>query len=326
MRRREFITLLGGAISVWPFAAHAQKSKAVPKVGFLFPGPEEVAKSRRVPLLDGLRSEGFREPDQVTLVTRATNGDLTRISPLLNELIAEKVDVLIPTGPPLTRAAHSLTTSIPIVTFDLETDPVESGWIQGYAHPGGNITGVFSDFPDFSAKWLELLKEAVPDCAHIVVLWDPTTTTVQTKAIAVVAQQVHVDIEVLEIKGSAELDAVFETVNARHPDGLLILSSPVVSIYSKRIAELALKYRMPAISLFSNFARTGGLISYGPNLDDLYRETGAMAGKVLKGTKPADLPAERPTRFELIVNLQTAKALNLTMPTSILLRADEVIE
>jgi putative ABC transport system substrate-binding protein len=285
-----------------------------------------VAKSRRVPLLDGLRSEGFREPDQVTLVTRATNGDLTRISPLLNELIAEKVDVLIPLGPPLTRAAHALTTSVPIVTFDLETDPVESGWIQGYAHPGGNITGVFSDFPDFSAKWLELLKEAVPDCAHIVVLWDPATTTVQTKAIAVVAQQVHVDIEVLEIKGSAELDAVFETVNARHPDGLLILSSPVVSIYSKRFAELALKYRMPAISLFSNFARNGGLISYGPKLDDLYRETGAMAGKVLKGTKPADLPAERPTRFELIVNMQTAKALNLTMPTSILLRADEVIE
>jgi putative ABC transport system substrate-binding protein len=158
------------------------------------------------------------------------------------------------------------------------------------------------------------------------VLWDPTTTTVQTKAIAVAAQQVHVSSEVVEIKEAAELDAVFETVNARRPDGLLILSSPLVSINSKRLAELALKYRVPAISLFSNFARTGGLLSYGPNLNDLYREAGAMAGKVLKGTNPAILPAERPTRFELIVNLQTAKALNLTMPTSILLRADEVIE
>jgi putative tryptophan/tyrosine transport system substrate-binding protein len=326
MQRREFITLLGGAISAWPFAAHAQGLKAIPKVGFLFPGPEEVAKSRRVLLLDGLRSEGFREPDQVTLVTRATNGDLTRISPLLNELIAEKIDVLIPLGPAVTRTALSLTTSVPIIVFDLETDPIESGWLRSYAHPGGNITGIFSDFPDFSAKWLELLKEAVPNCAHIVVLWDPTTTTVQTKAIAVAAQQVHVSSEVVEIKGAAELDAVFETVNAHRPDGLLILSSPLVSIYSKRLAELALKYRMPAISLFSNFARTGGLLSYGPNLNDLYREAGAMAGKILKGTNPAILPAERPTRFEMIVNLQTAKALNLTMPTSILLRADEVIE
>jgi len=326
MRRREFITLLGGAISAWPLAAHAQGLKAIPKVGFLFPGPEEVANSRRVLLLDGLRSEGFREPDQITLVTRATNGDLTRISPLLNELIAEKIDVLIPLGPAVTRAALSLTTSVPIVIFDLETDPIESGWLRSYAHPGGNITGIFSDFPDFSAKWLELLKEAVPNCAHIVVLWDPTTTTVQTKAIAVAAQQVHVSSEVVEIKEAAELDAVFETVNARRPDGLLILSSPLVSINSKRLAELALKYRVPAISLFSNFARTGGLLSYGPNLNDLYREAGAMAGKVLKGTNPAILPAERPTRFELIVNLQTAKALNLTMPTSILLRADEVIE
>jgi putative ABC transport system substrate-binding protein len=326
MRRREFITLLGGAISARPFAVHAQGLKAIPKVGFLFPGPEEVAKSRRVLLLDGLRSEGFREPDQITLVTRATNGDLTRISPLLNELIAEKIDVLIPLGPAVTRAALSLTTSVPIVIFDLETDPIESGWLRSYAHPGGNITGIFSDFPDFSAKWLELLKEAVPKCAHIVVLWDPTTTTVQTKAIAVAAQQVHVSSEVLEIKETTELDAVFATVNERHPDGLVILSSPLVSINSKRLAELALKYRMPAISLFSNFARTGGLMSYGPNLNDLYREAGAMAGKVLKGTNPAILPAERPTRFELIVNLQTAKALNLTMPTSILLRADEVIE
>ena len=326
MQRRDFITLLGGAISAWPFAAHAQGLKAISKVGFLFPGPEEVAKSRRVLLLDGLRSEGFREPDQVTLVTRATNGDLTRISPLLNELIAEKIDVLIPLGPAVTRTALSLTTSIPIVIFDLETDPIESGWLRSYAHPGGNITGIFSDFPDFSAKWLELLKEAVPNCAHIVVLWDPTTTTVQTKAIAVAAQQVHVSSEVVEIKGAAELDAVFETVNAHRPDGLLILSSPLVSIYSKRLAELALKYRMPAISLFSNFARTGGLLSYGPDLNDLYREAGAMAGKILKGTNPAILPAERPTRFEMIVNLQTAKGLNLTMPTSILLRADEVIE
>jgi putative ABC transport system substrate-binding protein len=326
VRRREFIALVGGAAAVGVLPANAQQPKAVPKVGFLFPGPDEVANSRRVPLLDGLRSEGLREPDQLTLITRSTGGDPSRILPLLNELVAEKVAVLIPTGPALTRTAHSLTTSIPIVTFDLESDPIESGWLEGYAHPGGNITGVFSDFPDFSAKWLELLKEAVPGCKQIAVLWDPATTTVQIRAINGVAQQLHIGTEVFEIRDVAQLDTLFETVNAHRPDGLLILSSPVVSINSKRLAELTLKYRIPAISLFSNFARAGGLISYGPSLDDLYRETGALAAKVLKGAYPADLPAERPTRFELIVNLQTAKALNLTMPTSILLRADQVIE
>jgi putative tryptophan/tyrosine transport system substrate-binding protein len=154
----------------------------------------------------------------------------------------------------------------------------------------------------------------------------PTSAAVQTKAVAVAAQQIHASSEVLEMKQASDFDAVFEIASARHPNGLLILSSPLVSINSKRLAELALKYRLPAISLFSSFARSGGLISYGPNLDDLYRSTGAMAGKTLKGASGALPPAERPTRFELIVNLQTAKALNLALPTSIQLRADEVIE
>jgi putative ABC transport system substrate-binding protein len=158
------------------------------------------------------------------------------------------------------------------------------------------------------------------------VLWDPATSTVQPRAIANAAQSVGVKTEVLEIKSFSDLEGTFESASARRPDGLLILSSPIVSISSKQMAELAFKYRLPAISLFANFARAGGLISYGPNLEDLFRETAVMAGKILKGAKPADLPAERPTRFDLVVNLKTATALNLTMPTSMLLRANEVIE
>ncbi len=224
------------------------------------------------------------------------------------------------------RAARELTRIIPIVTFDLESDPIESGWLDGYARPGGNVTGVFSDFPEFSSKWLELLKETIPGCSNVVVLWDPATSTVQPKAIASAAKSVDVKTEVLEIKSFSDLEATFEAASARRPDGLLILSSPIMSISSKQLAELALKFRLPAISLFASFARSGGLISYGPNLEDLYRETAAMAGKILKGAKPADLPAERPTRFDLVVNLKTAKVLNLTMPTSMLLRANDVIE
>ena len=326
MRRREFIAIIGGAAAVLPFPARARQPGAVAKIGFLFPGPETMAKPRSVQLLAGLASEGLREPDQIALLIRATGGDAAQIAPLLNELLAGKVDLLIPAGPAATRAFHAAAGSLPIVTVDLESDPVENGWLQSYAHPGGNLTGVFADFPDFSAKWLELLKEIVPGLAKLVVLWDPTTATVQTKAVAAAAQLVNVKTEVLEFKSPSEFEAVFDAASARRPDGLLLLSSPLMSVYSKQLAELALKHRLPAISLFSSFARAGGLISYGPNPDEVFREAGVMAAKVLKGTKPADLPAERPTRFELVVNLKTAKVFGLTIAESFLVRADEVIE
>ncbi|MBV9460327.1 MAG: ABC transporter substrate-binding protein [Bradyrhizobium sp.] len=325
MRRREFV--LGTIGALWsPRLVTAETRNSVPKVGFLFPGPENALKSRTPLLLEGLSSEGFRGPDQVILVTRATGGDDARIVPQLKELISEGVDILIPTGPSSMRAARTLTRTIPIVTFDLESDPIENGWLEGYAHPGGNVTGVFSDFPEFSSKWLELLKESIPGCSNVVVLWDPATSTVQPRSIANAAQSVGVKTEMLEIKSFSDLEEIFRAASALKPDGFLVLSSPIVSINSKQIAELALKYRLPGISLFANFARAGGLISYGPNLEDLYRETAVMAGKILKGAKPSDLPAERPTQFDLVVNLKTAKALNLMMPTSLLLRANEVIE
>jgi ABC-type uncharacterized transport system substrate-binding protein len=324
--RRGVLGLAGGAAVAWPLAARAQQAGAVARIGMLYPGPMEIAKLRTVPLLAGLASQGLREPDQITLLTRATGGDAARIAPLLNELLASKVDLLLPSGPAVTRAVHAATKSLPVVTFDLESDPVESGWLQSYARPGGNITGVFSDFPEFSSKWLELLQEAVPGLASLVVLWDTTTATVQTRAIAAAAQRVNVRTEVLPLKSPSEFEAVFDAASARRPDGLLLLSSPVVSVNSQRLAELALQHRLPAISLFASFPRAGGLISYGPNLDEVYRETGVLAGKVLKGARPADLPAERPTRFELIVNLKTAKTLGLTTPESLLVRADELIE
>lgn len=293
MRRRDFVTLLCSATVAWPFAARAQQG-SVPKVGFAYPEPSAMAAVHGSQFLDGLRSEGFSAPDQVTLITRATEGDPGRSAAVVRELVASKVDVLAPAAPALVRAAKAAAGDIPIVASDLESDPVESGYIASFAHPGGNLTGYFLDFPDFGTKWLELLKEVIPSLSNVVVLWDPATPTIQTKAVAAAAQLLNVKIEIMQVRTPAQLDAVYEAAAARHPDGLLMTSSPLFGPLAKRNAELAMRYRLPAISLFSDFPHAGGLISYGPSLEDLFREMGIMVGKVLHGIKPADLPAERP--------------------------------
>ena len=248
MRRRDFIRLIGGAAAAWPGAARAQQANKVPKVGFLYPGPEAMAAKRSPFLLEGLRSEGFHAPDQLMLVSRATGGDPARFAPLLNELVAVNVDVLVPVGPAATRAAKSATASIPIVAADLESDPIESGWLASLAHPGGNLTGFFLDFPDFSTKWLGLLKDTVPGLASVVVLWDPATSAIQSKAIASAAQVLNVKIEIMEIKAPGEIEAVLYAAGQRRPDGLVLLSSPLFSAYSKEIADLTLKHRLPDFS------------------------------------------------------------------------------
>jgi putative ABC transport system substrate-binding protein len=325
MRRREVIGLIGAA-AAWPFAAGAQQPRGLPKIGFLFLGPEVLAVPRSALLLEGLRRSGFDAAGHAILLTRATDGDPARLAPQLADLLANKVDVLVPLGPQAVRAARAATSTIPIVTFDLESDPVEEGLLGSFAHPGGNITGVFLDFPDFGRVWLQFLKEAVPDLSKLVVLWDPSTPRVQTRAVAAAAENVGVKIEVLQVDSPNGLDGVFEAASARSPDGLLVLSSPIMSIFSKQIAALTVKHRLPAISLFANFARSGGLMAYGPDLDELYRKTGFLVGRILKGAVPADIPAERPDRFELILNVTTARELGLTIPNSLLARADEVIE
>jgi putative tryptophan/tyrosine transport system substrate-binding protein len=328
MRRRKFITILGGAAIAWPLAARAQQANSIPKVGFLYPGPEAYAKMRSAVMLEGLRTQGFREPEQVVVLVRATGGDPARVAPLFAELVATKIDILLPMGGlTLTLAANAAATNIPVVTYDLEIDPIESGLLKSLAHPGGNVTGIFLDLPEISTALLELLQQAVPRLISIIVLWDPTMPAMaQHKAVLAAAQRLNITTDVIEVKTPAELDPVFETAGARRPDGLLMLTAPLSSIYSKHIAELTLKHRLPAISMFSSFAQAGGLMAYGPNLEELYRDVGVMTGKILKGTRPADLPAERPSRFELVVNLKTAKAFDLNISNLVLARADQVIE
>jgi len=205
-------------------------------------------------------------------------------------------------------------------------DPVANGVAASLARPGGNITGVFLDFPDFTAKWMEILIESNPKLSHAAVLWDPDTGSVQLDSVRKAARTLNVQLEVVEIHRASDFDAAFLMANQRGVGAMVLLSSPLIAPNVQVLAELTLRHRLPAITLFPDFARAGGLLAYGPNLLSLYRLVGVLAGKVARGVDPAALPIERPTKFELVINLKTAKMLGLAVPLSLLDRADEVIE
>ena len=325
MRRREFISLIGSTAAAWPLAARAQQPK-IPKVGFLYPGPSTVATTRIDAFLGGLRAAGYRVPEEVEFISRFANGDPTRLAPMAIELVDQNVDVIAAVSTPVALAVRAATATIPIVAFDLETDPVATGMIASLARPGGNITGLFFDFPEFRTKLLELLKEVVPSLSKIAVIWDPNSGSAQLKSIEIAAEAIKVSLEKLEVRNAAEMKQAFDTAKRTDVDAAIILSSPFIGANAKLAAELTLSRRLPAVTLFSEFTRSGGLMSYGPNILDVYRHVGGIAAKVLQGSKPADLPVELTTNFELVVNLKTAKALGLTFPLPLLGRADQVIE
>jgi putative ABC transport system substrate-binding protein len=277
-------------------------------------------------VLSGLRASGYAAPAQVEIVGRAAEGDPTRIAPLVAEVIAKNVSVIMASGPAVLNAARSATRSIPIVAIDLETDPVASGVAASLARPGGNITGVFLDFPDFTAKWMEMLVESNPKLSRVAVLWDPDTGPVQLDSVRKAARALNVQLEVEEVHRASDFDAAFLIANQRGVGAMMMLSSPLIAPNVQVLAELALRHRLPAITLFPDFARAGGLLAYGPDLPSVYRLAGVLAGKVARGADPAALPIERPTKFETVLNMRTAQALGLSIPTSLLLRADEVIE
>ena len=324
--RRQFISTLGGAAVAWPFASWAQQTGRLPTIGILYPGVTSVTVSRVAALREGLRAVGYADADKVEILVRASEGDPSKLAALAAELVEGKVDVIVPISPSAVRTAKSATTIIPLVANDLESDPVRSGFVASLAHPGGNITGVFADFPEFATKWLELLKETIPALSSVVMLWDPATGPIQREAVEAAGRLMNVKLEVMEIRTIAELERVFAAAGERRPDAIVILSSPIFGTNPKLIADLTLAHHIPTATLFPDIARAGSLMAYGPNLLGTFRQTGTMVGKVLQGLRPADLPVERPTKFEMVINLKTAKALGLTLPTSVLLRADEVIE
>ena len=325
LKRRELIALLGGA-AAWPLAARAQQPAQLAKIAVLYPGLSSTLPSRITAFRDGLQAVGYRELDNVQLVLRSTGGDPARIIPLAMELVERKVDVIVAVSAPAVTAARSATTTIPIVAFDLESDPIGSGLIDSLSRPGGQVTGVFFDFPEFSKKWLELLKEAMPQLTRVAVLWDPATGPMQMKGVETAGKGLNVNLEIVEVPGLSNLDDAILAASSKGVDAVLMLSSPVFGTNPERVAGLTVGARLPAVTLFPEFARAGGLMAYGVNPTNIFRQGAAIVAKVLRGSKPAEVPAELPTKFELVINLKTAKRLGIVFPTSILLRADEVIE
>ena len=239
MRRREFISLIGSTAAAWPLAARAQQPK-IPKLGFLYPGPSTVATTRIDAFLGGLRAAGYRVPEEVEFISRFANGDPTRLAPMAIELVDQNVDVIAAVSTPVALAVRAATTTIPIVAFDLETDPVATGMIASLARPGGNITGLFFDFPEFRTKLLELLKEVVPSLSKIAVIWDPNSGSAQLKSIEIAAEAIKVSLEKLEVRNAAEMKQAFDTAKRTDVDAAIILSSPFIGANAKLAAELTL--------------------------------------------------------------------------------------
>ena len=243
---------------------------------------------------------------------------------LATDLLKRKVDVIFASGPEAVRAAVEATRNIPIVGFDLETNPVEAGYIRSFARPEGNVTGIFLDQPELAGKWLQYIKQVVPDGASIAALWDPGTGPWQRRAVEQAARQLEVKLQVIEMR--PEFDTVFAEVRAERVQGLVFLSSPVVSRYAARWTALASAAGLPTISMFPEFAHAGGLLAYGPDLNALRRRAAIYVDRILKGQAPAELPIDRPSTYKLMVNITTAAALNITVPALLLQTADEVIE
>jgi putative ABC transport system substrate-binding protein len=322
MSRRILVTGLGSAAAVFPAAAQP----AIPEVGFLHPGSSAALAPRLGAAIDGLRSRGFVEGKNVSIVPRFADLDPRKIAPYALELVQRNVSVILAVSPAAVFAARALTKTVPIVALDLESDPVKAGLIERLSRPGGNVTGMFFDFPEFSTKWLELLGEVIPNLTRLGVLWDPTTGAVQLDAVTAIAKQRNLALEILKVATPEEIEPAFKSAGDARAQAVLALSSPVFGTVPRALADVALRHLMPTITLFPEYAEAGGLMAYGTSLTDLFRQAGEMVGKVLAGTRPAELPVERPSRFELVINLKTAAALGITIPPVVQLRADRIVD
>jgi putative tryptophan/tyrosine transport system substrate-binding protein len=327
MRRRAFITLLGGA-TAWPLAAWAQQADRVRRIGALMTqaADDPEGQSRLLALAQGLQESGWTIGRNVQIDTRWGAGDAERYRRYAAELVALAPDVILVNGPAALAQVQQATRSLPIV-FTNVTDPLGAGFIVSVARPGGNVTGFMLSEYSTSAKSVELLKEIAPRVARAAILRDPTLTSsvAQFAAIQSAAASIGVELSPIDMRNTGEIERTIAAF-ARTPNGGLIVTTGGSSTHRSLIVTLAARYRLPAVYPFRYFAAAGGLISYGPDPIDQYRRAAGYVDRILKGEKPADLPVQAPTKYELIINLKTAKALGLEIPPTLLALADEVIE
>ena len=329
MRRREFLSVLGGVAATWPVVGRAQQPERVRRIGVLSPLPADHPddRVRYAAFLEALRRLGWIDGHNVRIEARWSAGDAAITRKYAAELVALAPDIIVATGGGGTAEMLQATRSVPIV-FVIVPDPVGSGFVESLAQPGGNATGFMQFEYTLSAKWVELLKEIAPSVTRAAILWDPTVAAGigQFAVIQSVAPSFGVDVRAINLRDAAEIERSVATF-ARTPNGGLILTTGALSaVHRDLIISLAARFRLPATYQERAYVAAGGLVSYGTNYVDQYRRAAGYVDRVLKGEKPADLPVQAPTKYELIINLKTAKALGLTMPPTLLARADEVIE
>jgi len=328
MYRREFITLIGGAVA-WPLAARAQQAERVRRIGLLMGVADDREGQARVAAFkQGLQDLGWTEGRNIQIESRFGGADAGRIRAQAAELVALAPDVLVGQTTPVVRALRQATSSIPIVVATVN-DPVEQGFVSSMAHPGGNITGfMFIDF-QMVGKWLEMLKEAAPSVARAALMFNPDTSPyyyLYLRSFEAVPRSVVVEVTAAPVRNTAEVEEAFAKVGREPGGGLIVASDAFTLVHYPLLIRLAQQHRVPAVYAWRTSVAEGALMSYGPDPYDLFRRSASYVDRILKGAKPADLPIQQPTKFELAINLKTATTLGLQIPDKLLALADEIIE
>ncbi len=326
LRAMGLIVTLALSLLTVPLTSTAQQAAKVPRLGLLMPGSSSDFAARIEAFGHELRDLGYVEGRNIAIEYRYAEGREERLHDLAAELVRLKVDVIVAAGPAI-RAAQQATTTIPIV-MAVSGNPVGDGLVASLAHPGGNITGLSLMIPEVSGKRLEFLQEAVPTLSHVAVLWNPTVlgSTVAFKETQTAAHALGLQLQSIEVRSPDEFDQAFAAMTREHADALVVISNELFFGHHRQLAELTVRHRLPAVFHLREYAEAGGLMAYGPNGLDTLRRAATYVDKILKGAKPADLPVEQPMKFELVINLKTAKALALTIPPMLLFQADEVIQ
>jgi putative ABC transport system substrate-binding protein len=326
MNRRDTVLALL-ALGAAPLTAEAQQAGKVHRIGFLGNSTAALEANLVGPFREGLRDLGYVEGRNVLIEYRWAEGKYERFPALIGELVALKVDVIVTAGTPATLAVKKATTSIPLVMVAVG-DPVGTGILRSLSRPGGNITGLTSIAPELEGKRLELLREVIPNVSHIAVLWNPDNPfhVGSLKETRAAAQVLGIKLQLLGMRVSEEFPATFAAILRERPGALLVLADRLFLHNRARIVDFEAEHRLPGVYAYRELVEVGGLMSFGPSYADMHRRAAYFVDRILKGVKPADLPVEQPTKFELVINLKTAKARGLTIPQSILIRADEVIQ